>query len=678
MKMKLAVKIGLGFGSLIVIACVLGGIAVTKMGGVSTLSNRLAAEYVPEIEVAYDLDRYARQTMYAMRGYTFTGDPSFLASAHKEIEELDKALVTAEELAAKSQHLVKLKEQLTLISSDVADYEKLVDETAKTDEAMDAAKDKLSASARAYMESANAFLAGQNEKMKEEADAGVSSEKIKERLQKITWINDVIDLGNSVQLANWKAQAERNVEGVVDALKYFEAIDGKLSELATITRLPDDIARLKTIREGEHGYKLAMENLIENWKRMDELGKLRNNLGNEVKDATKITIESGLAGTNKISNETMTALGTASSIMIWGLVIALILGVVIAFFITRSITTPISKAVAMLKAMSEGNISGRLKMANNDEIGEMAAAMDTMAESLTKMMKDIDTGVGTLSSSSTEMASVAAQMSTGAETTVTKSNTVASAAEEMNSNMASVAAAMEQASTNVSTVASGAEQMSSSIAEIAQNAAKAKENANNAVERTNQASAQVNILGEAAEEIGVVSETIKAISDKTNLLALNATIEAARAGEAGKGFAVVANEIKELAKQTADATGDIGKKLQLIQKSTGSTVTEIEEVGKAINMVDEVVSAIAAAVEQQNAATKEISENVGQASLGLQEINENVNQSSAAAGQVAKEITEVNEAANEMSNSSAQVQQSAADLSKLAEQLKEMVGQFKL
>ena len=350
----------------------------------------------------------------------------------------------------------------------------------------------------------------------------------------------------------------------------------------------------------------------------------------------------------------------------------------LALFVARQIAQPLEKGLAFAKNLSDKDLTQKLAIDQQDEIGDLAQALNQMAGNLSSMIKDIDGGVATLSSSSTEMAAIADQMAAGSETTVEKSNTVASAAEEMNSNMTSVAAAMEQAATNVGTVASGAEQMSSSIAEIAENAARAKESAGNAVQRTDQASAQINELGQAAEEIGVVSETIKSISDKTNLLALNATIEAARAGEAGKGFAVVANEIKELAQQTADATGDIAQKLQGIQKSTGSTVNEIDEVGKAIKLVDEVVSAIAAAVEEQNTATKDISDNVGQASLGLQEINENVNQTSEAAGQVAQEITEVNEAAGEMSNSSAQVQQSAGELSKLSEQLKELVGQFKL
>ena len=370
-----------------------------------------------------------------------------------------------------------------------------------------------------------------------------------------------------------------------------------------------------------------------------------------------------------------------NSLYISLIIVALIMGAAVSalgVFVAKQIADPLTKGVDFAKTISNQDLSTTLDIDQQDEIGDLAQALNNMVENLANMVKDIDNGVGTLSSSSTEMATIATQMSSVSDTTVAKSNTVSAAAEEMNSNMNSVAAAMEQASTNISTVASGTEEMSASIGEIAQNAAQARSSVNNAVDRSQKASVQVNELGKAAEEIEIVTETIKAISDKTNLLALNATIEAARAGEAGKGFAVVANEIKALAQQTAEATEDIASKLQGIQSSTGMTVAEIEEVSQAINQVDEVVGAIAAAVEQQNASTKEITENLGQASMGMTEINENVNQSSTASGEVAKEISEVNEAASEMSNSSAQVQQTSGELSALAEQLKQLVGKFKI
>ena len=118
-------------------------------------------------------------------------------------------------------------------------------------------------------------------------------------------------------------------------------------------------------------------------------------------------------------------------------------------------------------------------------------------------------------------------------------------------------AATEQAATNIALVATATDEMTSTINEIVKSTEKAQEITKSAVREAGSASEKVDELGRAAVEIGKVTEAITEISEQTNLLALNATIEAARAGEAGKGFAVVANEIKELAKQTAGATGDL-------------------------------------------------------------------------------------------------------------------------
>jgi methyl-accepting chemotaxis protein len=143
-----------------------------------------------------------------------------------------------------------------------------------------------------------------------------------------------------------------------------------------------------------------------------------------------------------------------------------------------------------------------------------------------------------------------------------------------------------------------------------------------------------------------VVETITEISEQVNLLALNATIEAARAGDSGKGFAVVANEIKELAKQTAAASGEIKLQIQGIQNSTQGTVSEINSIAKVVGQVNDLVSTIA--------------------------------EGSKAANSIAADIADVTQAADEMTNASSQVNASSRELSELAEKLNVMVKQFRV
>jgi methyl-accepting chemotaxis protein len=380
------------------------------------------------------------------------------------------------------------------------------------------------------------------------------------------------------------------------------------------------------------------------------------------------------------TKEIKSAIARQRNELIGVIIILLGLGAGMITYISRKITVPIKRAGEMLKdiAQGEGDLTKRLKVETKDEVGEMAEWFNRFIDTIQKIIKDVAQNSNQVKEASGELSQISKQMSSGAEQTSEKANGVAAAGEEMSSNMTSVAAATEEAATNVNMVATASEQMIATINEIAQNSEKASNITSEAVVQTQSASNKVDELGSAANEIGKVVETITEISEQVNLLALNATIEAARAGEAGKGFAVVANEIKDLAKQTAEATQEIKENIGAIQGSTDATVTEIGQILKVINDVNDIVSTIATAVEEQSVTTKEIAENVVQASQGIQEVNENVAQSSIVAGDIAKDIEDVNQASGEMSDSSNQVNMSAESLAKLSEMLSEMVGKFKV
>ncbi|MBF0303526.1 MAG: methyl-accepting chemotaxis protein [Desulfamplus sp.] len=368
-------------------------------------------------------------------------------------------------------------------------------------------------------------------------------------------------------------------------------------------------------------------------------------------------------------------LKTASLIaMFSGIFISLVLAVLL----TRSITRPILQGVNFAKKMSEGDMTQQIAIDRNDEVGTLIKSLNQMSSDLRGMFKTIITGVETLSSSATQLNSISDQMAVGSEHTASKAHTVAAAAEELSSNVNSVAAAMEQTNANMSVVASAAEEMTSTINEIAGNAQKAHNITDKAERQAQTASGRVQNLGQAAQEIGKVTQAIAEISSQTNLLALNATIEAARAGDAGKGFAVVASEIKELAKQTAAATEEIKTRVKGIQDATGSAVDEIVQITGVITQVNEGVSTIAAAVEEQSATTREIADNVAQASLAVNDVGKNVVESSSVTAEIAKDIADVNQSASQMAQSSSEVTASAKELARLSNQLKNMISKFKV
>ncbi len=359
-------------------------------------------------------------------------------------------------------------------------------------------------------------------------------------------------------------------------------------------------------------------------------------------------------------------------------VAVLILVLFITFFISRSISRPIVACVEFAETMSKGDLRGRLDLRVRDETGVLAAVLNGMSENLNNMFGDIVQATRTLSGASSALSTISSGLAENAEQTTEKAVLVASAAGEMNANMSSVSAASEETAVNVSMVAAAAEEMTATISEIAGNSDKTKRITEKAVTRSERASRQIDQLGQAALQIGKVTETITEISEQTNLLALNATIEAARAGEAGKGFAVVANEIKDLARQTSEATGEIREKIEGIQAASSSSVKDIKEVASTIKEANEMVSEVSHAVEEQASTTQEIAGNVTQASQGIGEVNEHVSQVSTVADRVAADIAAVGDAARKMNDSSKSINESSNDLEVLAGRLTELVGRFKL
>ena len=352
----------------------------------------------------------------------------------------------------------------------------------------------------------------------------------------------------------------------------------------------------------------------------------------------------------------------------------------LALGVTGIIVKPIKGTVTMLKdiAEGEGDLTKRLTVDTNDEMGEMATWFNTFMEKLQGIIRQIAEDATTLNDASSSLSAISGQMTEGVENMSHRSEQVASASEEMSANMNDVAAASEQAATNVNMVASATEEMTATVSEIARNSEKARTITESAVRKAGGASAKVDELGRAADEISKVTEVITEISEQTNLLALNATIEAARAGEAGKGFAVVANEIKELAKQTATATLEIKNRIEGIQGSTADTVVQIEEISGVINEVNKIVYTIATAVEEQAATSQEIANNVAQASQGILDVNKNVSQSSRVSATISGDIAEVNASVQEIANSSGLVNHNSDELSALADKLRELVGRFKV
>ncbi len=391
-----------------------------------------------------------------------------------------------------------------------------------------------------------------------------------------------------------------------------------------------------------------------------------------------------------------------------GTALTIFLALIVSFFLSRSIIKSILLMPDTLQEISGGDLTARLDASGKDEIALIARYVNLFVEKLQETIAEVATNTNTLASTSEELSSNAGAMTSSAtqmssqstsaaaaveqaSTSITNmaegtaqasgnTNSVASAAEEVSANLSTVGAAVEELSANMSTIASNTEsatesvgaasaaieEMSASLSEVSKSCADGSRMSAEADGNARSAGETMATLNEAAERVGKVVEAISGIAAQTNLLALNATIEAASAGEAGKGFAVVASEVKELAKQTAQATEEIG---QLIGEMQGKTTDAVDATGAISNLIGQLngtVQTIASAVEEQSATTNEISGNISRAAEGVRDVSTSVQEAALGATEISSNTQEATTGATEIASSVSGIASSIGEISRQA------------
>lgn len=659
-RLRIGTRVYIGFGLTLVLLIIVGAIGVLDLGTTSTAFDeygRISTNTVNGVAMERNFVGLRRNVV----SYSDSGNEKALIRARELAPQLQKevsALIDATVLADRKARLQDIKQ---LIDQYVGRIEDTVKLRSAREKGVAERMNPLGAKARSDL---TAIIKAAM------ADGDTEAAALAGQVQEALLLARINALRFIVQPDQKTVEAFRQQAAIFDRA---------IANLQTRLNNPERKRMAADSAETGRRYAEAFEDVSKASFALSAAIEQMGSVAEQINTGMKDYIGAQRNELARIKTETSASVDEARTMMTALAIIALVVGLVVAFLIARSIVKPVIGLVGAMRKLGEGDVSVVLPgLGRKDEVGQMAGAVESFKikaaekaqreaeekadadrklaaerkEAMNAMANAFEKAVGgiveTVSSASTELEAAAGTLMQTAETTQQLSSTVAAASEE--------------ASTNVQSVASATNELSSSVLEISRQVQESSHIANDAVQQAGKTDVRISELSQAAGRIGDVVKLITAIAEQTNLLALNATIEAARAGEAGKGFAVVAQEVKALAAQTGKATGEISAQISGMQVATQESVSAIKEISGTIGRIAEIAAAIAAAVEQQGAATQEIARNVHQAAEGTTQVAEN--------------ITEVNRGAGETGSASSQVLSSAQSLAGESARLKTEVQKF--
>lgn len=575
-KMRLAAKIGAGFGLLVVLAAVLGLFAVYQMNNVSSQSNLLAAEYVPEVAIASQIERNTREMMYGLRGYHFTAQQHYLDEGVDALRELRAGLADAKNLAANATALQALADQVAIAERAVEEYATAIGDTEVATNRMGEFRAAILQEGPRFVSAGEAVLEAQDAALRS-AIQNEDNDAIYTLVNNMAAMNNILDVGNQIRIDAWRALAEFDASILQGALGDFQRLAQMQDELRSNLIDPTAQERLRGSVEAAEAYRVAVTGLAQGLARLEELNQTRIRSGRDAITAAVATADAGINATDRIANEAATALNTASMLMIGGLIVVIALAIIVALFVTLGITKPINAIIVSLRRGSE----------------EVSSASNQVAQSSQQM---------------------------------------AEGASEQASSLEETSATLEEITSQIKQNADNATQANA----MANDARSAAEKGREAMIRMGDA---ITRIKSSSDETAKIIKTIDEIAFQTNLLALNAAVEAARAGEAGKGFAVVAEEVRNLAQRSAEAAKNTSELIEGSQQNADDGVSVSQDVQQHLDSIAETVQKVASLIGEVSTATQEQSQGIEQINLAMNQMD-GVTQSNAASSEESASASE--------------------------------------
>ncbi|MEK1843982.1 MAG: methyl-accepting chemotaxis protein [Pseudomonas sp.] len=457
-------------------------------------------------------------------------------------------------------------------------------------------------------------------------------------------------------------EAQTRISVLVDKVRSAQA------SYAALPAGPEEAALYKTFATTLDNYMQAQSQMLD-LSRQNKLEEMRALINTRIKEGTDQMGEqlNKLVAFNAADAKAASAkAGEHYSEAFIGIVtvavMASLLTVLLAWLLTRSILTPLNRAVLAAETIAGGNLSKVIEVDGNDEPARLLGALAAMQTNLRKTIEQIAGSATQLGAAAEELSTVTQEASRGLQQQNNEIEQAATAVNEMT-------AAVEEVARNAVSTSEASNQSTQAAREGRDRVVETVDAIQTMTHDVQNTALMIEGLATQGRDIGKVLDVIRAIAEQTNLLALNAAIEAARAGEAGRGFAVVADEVRALAHRTAQSTQEIEKMVAGIQNGTGEAVSSMQQSNQRTQSTLEMARAAGIALEQITQSIQLINER----NLVIASASEEQAQVSR---EVDRNLVNIRDLATQSAAGANQTSAATHELSRLAVDLNAMVARF--
>ncbi|KTC27668.1 chemotaxis protein [Pseudomonas sp. ICMP 19500] len=642
----MAKKLGLGFTLVLLLTALVAAIGVWSL---QTIGQRFEG-----LTSMSTLNSDLLKVRLIEQDYALHADPKAVEALHASVDALMAQATRLKARSASNERVMGDVEQALVA------YRQAFDEFVELTQTKDLALEMASWSVSSVANNLDVLQAGL-------ADDGAYGLKESQGKEGAAFIEQA---GQVSQVSRLMLQAMNEARVRLDQSRRADADDAAQGKIEQADQALAEVETLKTTVK-DPGYQTVLNEVAGHIASFSEkLGEYTGLLAQEKVVYTQLhdRAEQVVSRVNQAyaaeDQSMQTQLQHSTLLIIGSSALALLVGLIAAWVITRLIVAPLRAVIAVAQQIASGDLSGRMEISRRDEIGQLMQAMQQMSNSLSQMVSGLQAGIEQLASSAHSLSSVTEQTTAEVSNQKDETEQVATAMNQMTATVHDVARNAEQAAQAAQTadakVDSGQQVVRMSLQRIELLATS-----------RNSASASIESLSAQIQNIGTVLSVIQSVAEQTNLLALNAAIEAARAGEQGRGFAVVADEVRALAKRTQQSTEEIERLVSTLRSAAQSSVQQIQQSGELVKL------AVSDALETEGALGS-----IAAAVSLIQQMNQQIaaaaEEQSSVAEEINRSVTSIRASADHSALSMQGNAASSIQLAQLGAQLKGMVGHFRL